>query len=119
MKSTLAFALACALSSTAGTAAAQDPSRGGLKSAGCAAMTGLRLPDVRITEAVAVAADAPSGGKVKTPHCKVSGVIGRRVRFESLLPDAWNQPLLMGGGGGFLGAVGNQAGSSVDAGYAT
>src|SRR5260221_609796 len=120
MKKTMAFglALAGAVFSTARPSAAQDRPGGGIKSAGCSAMSGLRLPDVRITEAVAVAADAP-GGKIQRAHCKVSGVIGREIRFEVLLPDDWNRRFFMGGGGGFVGAVVNQAASSVNAGFAT
>ena len=80
MKNTMAYglALACAVSSTARPIAAQERPGGGLKRAGCSAMDSLRLPDVRITEAVAVAAVAAAGGTIKMAHCKVSGGIGRR-----------------------------------------
>src|SRR5260221_2269318 len=115
----LGLALAGAVFSTARPSAAQDRPGGGIKSAGCSAMSGLRLPDVRITEAVAVAADAPAGGKIQRAHCNVSGVIGREIRFEALLPDDWNQRFFMGGGGGFVGAIANAAASSVNAGFAT
>jgi feruloyl esterase len=35
------------------------------------------------------------------------------------MPDEWNRKFLMGGGGGFVGQVQNQAATSVNAGYAT
>jgi len=123
MKSSTAFgfALACAVSSIAGlaTARVQDPPGGGLKSIGCPAMGSLRLPDVGITEAVGVDAGQPPVGSFKKAHCKVAGVIGREIRFEVLLPDDWNQRFFMGGGGGFVGAVVNDAAASVNAGFAT
>ena len=82
----------------------------------CAQLTQLALPDVRITEAVAV----PAGtGAIKVAHCRVAGVIGKEIKFSLLLPDAWNRKFLMGGGGGFVGTVQNQAQFVVNAGYAT
>ena len=82
----------------------------------CAQLTHLTLADVKVTEAVAV----PAGtGLIKVAHCKVSGVIGTEIRFSLLLPDAWNRKFLMGGGGGFVGTIDNQAVATVNAGYAT
>ena len=43
------------------------------------------------------------------PHCKLSGVIDSAISFELLLPDSWNGKFFMGGGGGFVGSVQNQA----------
>lgn len=83
----------------------------------CAQLAQLSLPDVKITEAAAVA--APASGPVRVAHCKVSGVIGAEIKFQLLLPDAWNRKFLMGGGGGFVGRVDNQALAGVNAGYAT
>ena len=83
----------------------------------CAAMTTAQLPNVRITEALAVPA-APTG-RIKAAHCKVSGIIEKEIRFTALLPERWNGRFMMGGGGGYAGAVDNQAQPSVDAGYAT
>ena len=37
----------------------------------------------------------------------------------ALLPDNWNRRFMMGGGGGFVGSVDNNAQSSVNSGYAT
>ena len=67
----------------------------------------------------------PGGSKhsQKKPHAaahvKVAGVIGGNIRFELLLPDAWNGRFVMGGGGGFVGTVQNMAEFSVDLGYRT
>ena len=83
----------------------------------CAALGALELTRVRITEAVAIA--APEKGPITVPHCRVSGVIDREIRFTELLPDRWNERLFAGGGGGFVGSVENQALTSVNFGYAT
>ena len=83
----------------------------------CAGLTALKLPDVKIAEAVAV--PAPTTGPITVGHCRVTGVIGTEIRFALLLPDEWNHKFLMGGGGGFVGSVDNQAQAAVNAGYAT
>ena len=70
----------------------------------CAAMAGLDLIDMRITQAGAVAAG--DGGP---SHCRVLGVVGAEINFEVLLPDEWNGRFMMGGGGGFVGSVQNAA----------
>jgi len=82
----------------------------------CAQLAQLKLPDIRITEAVAVPAGA---GAITVAHCRVTGVIGTEIKFALLMPDAWNHKFLMGGGGGFVGNVQNQAQFVVNAGYAT
>jgi hypothetical protein len=83
----------------------------------CADLATLLLPDVKITEAVAVPAAAT--GNVRAAHCRVDGTVGREIRFTLLLPDEWNRKFVMGGGGGFVEGIGNQAIASVNAGYAT
>ncbi len=83
----------------------------------CAALGALRLPDVAISAAAAMA-PAPDKGRVRFPHCKVTGVIGTEIRFEVLLPDTWNRRFAMGGGGGFVGSVQNQFVDVVNRGYA-
>jgi len=83
----------------------------------CAALKALQLPDITITDATAVA--AAQTGAIRAPHCKVSGTIGREIRFVLLLPEQWNRKLMMGGGGGFVAGIDNQAISSVNVGYAT
>jgi len=77
----------------------------------CEKLTELRIPDVKITEAVTVSAGSS--------HCKVSGFIGKEINFELLLPFEWNGIYIMGGGGGFVGIVQNVASSTVNDGYAT
>jgi feruloyl esterase len=97
---------------------AMAPVAGAVASHGdCAGLTMLKLPDVKVTEADAV--PAPTTGPITVAHCRVAGVIGTEIRFSLLLPDEWNRKFLMGGGGGFVGSVDNQAQASVNAGYAT
>src|SRR5206468_4954120 len=48
-----------------------------------------------------------------------TGVIGSEIQFRLLLPDTWNGKFLMGGGGGFVGSIENQAQGTVNAGFAT
>ena len=59
-------------------------------------------------------------------HCAVNGVIETEINFELLMPDEWNGRFVMGGGGGFVGTVQNQArtlyavgGGPLERGYAT
>src|SRR5665213_324278 len=78
----------------------------------------VRLPDVVLESAAPVEPDLQ-----KHPHAAayvdVKGVIGGNIRFELLLPEAWNGRFVMGGGGGFVGTVQNGAQDSVNRGYAT
>lgn len=90
----------------------------------CSRLTLLKLPDVKVTEAVAV--PAPTAGPITVAHCRVAGVISTEIKFSLLLPDTWNRKFLMGGGGGFVGSIANQAQETlfvvnpvVNAGYAT
>ena len=83
----------------------------------CTELTALRLPDVKVTESVAVA--AASSGAIRAAHCRVTGVIGTEIRFSLLLPDNWNQKFFMGGGGGFVGSIQNSAQTTVNLGFAT
>ena len=83
----------------------------------CAALKALQLPDTKITNAAPVAAGVAAA--VHRAHCVVEGTVGREIRFRLLLPDDWNRKFMMGGGGGFVGSVDNQAGGSINAGYAT
>ena len=71
------------------------------------------LPDVHINSVEVIS--------TPVPHCKASGVIGTEIHFELLLPDEWNGKFVMGGGGGFVGNVQNQAlaYSPLASGYAT
>ena len=77
----------------------------------CEKLASLKIPDVKITEAVAITTGSS--------HCKISGIIGKEIKFELLLPLEWNGIYIMGGGGGFVGTVQNLAASTVNDGYAT
>jgi feruloyl esterase len=73
-----------------------------------------------------LSAELVSGAKDLPDHCKVQGLAGSDVKFELLLPNDWNGKLVMGGGGGFVGTIQNQAqqdftfgGSPLERGYAT
>ena len=83
----------------------------------CSTLASLRLPDIKITDAVAVP-PATTGG-IRAAHCRVNGVVGTEIRFTLLLPDTWNTKFFMGGGGGFVGSVQNAAAATVNSGYAT
>ena len=78
----------------------------------CGDLAALKLPDVKVTEAVAVPAATP--GAVRVAHCRVNGVVGKEIRFSLLLPETWNQKFMMGGGGGFVGGS-TPGASSVNA----
>ena len=85
--------------------------------ASCESLKAATVPDVRVTEAVLVT-PAPQGGP-RVPHCRVTGVIGKEIKFLALLPTGWNGRFLMGGGGGFVGTVNAPTGDELTAGYAT
>jgi len=114
----LALVLAAGTSSVQGLAAAdRDAALMQSSHAECSHLTMLKLPDVKITEAVTV--PAATTGPVRAAHCRVNGVIGTEIKFSLLLPDEWNGKFFMGGGGGFVGSIQNSAISTVNAGYAT
>jgi len=77
----------------------------------CSHLVTLKLPDVKVTEAVAV--PAAETGPIRAAHCRVNGVIEKDIRFSLLLPDDWNHKFLMGGGGGFVAGIDNQTRGSV------
>ena len=52
---------------------------------GCAQLTALRLPDIKISEAAQI--PAANTGAIRAAHCRVNGVIGTEIRFSLLLPD--------------------------------
>jgi hypothetical protein len=97
----------------------------------CAALLNLHWPLVRIASAelgstLAGAGEIRGGGNairnpidIRASHCRVSGVIGKETNFVLLLPDNWNHKFFMGGGGGYVGEIWNQAASTVTLGYAT
>jgi len=85
----------------------------------CASLTALKLANVQITAAAAVDPTASERAMRRGTVCRVDGLIGKETRFRALLPDDWNRRFLMGGGGGYVGEIENQAESAANYGYAT
>ena len=85
--------------------------------------TCVELADWTAEEVAIVTAEEIAAADTTPAHCKVSGVADETIRFELLLPEEWNGKLLMGGGGGFVGSIDNQALQGVpellERGYAT
>ncbi len=113
--------LICAAANLAVVAGCREPF--GESSDACSALAGLPLIDLFISSSQRL----PASGEVPA-HCQVKGVIETEIQFELLLPepDHWNGRFLMGGGGGFVGTVQNQArtlyshgGRPLQRGYAT
>ncbi|HWX22186.1 MAG TPA: tannase/feruloyl esterase family alpha/beta hydrolase [Candidatus Binatia bacterium] len=82
------------------------------------ALRQVRLPDVALESVKAIVPGAQNRPK-GAAYIEVKGIIGGHIHFELLLPEAWNERLVMGGGGGFVGTVQNVARDSVNQGYAT
>lgn len=78
----------------------------------------LRLPDVVLESVTPVSPDRQKN-PLALACVQVKGVIGGHIRFELLLPEAWNGRFVMGGGGGFVGTVQGVVRDAVDHGYAT
>ncbi len=110
-------AVACLLASGFGAFVAGAAAPAPAQHAECSRLPMLQLPDVEITAATAVPSTAT--GELRAAHCRVDGTIGTEIRFRLLLPEAWNHSFLMGGCGGFCGAVQDQAEVSVNDGFAT
>ncbi len=85
----------------------------------CAAAMTIALPRARITEARAVQPNDSLRALGQRPYCQIAATVDSETHIVALLPDDWNGRFLMGGGGGFVGAVQNQSESSVHEGYAT
>lgn len=79
----------------------------------CRELIHLDLPDLRITYA------EPEGSE--NQFCRITGIIGSEIKFELRLPELWNFRFVMGGGGGYVGSIQNQAQPAlrVNQGYAT
>ena len=79
----------------------------------CAGLEAISLPDLNVG-AVESLADP-------VPHCKLTGTLGREIGFSVWLPTDWNGKFVMGGGGGFVGSIQNQAMGvgALQRGYAT
>jgi feruloyl esterase len=85
----------------------------------CDGLKGLRLPDVRFTEITDIRDSVQRSDNVRVPHCRVAGVIGKGVAFVVMLPNQWNQRLLMGGNGGFAGTISRGVFAASTQGYVT
>src|SRR3954470_13735872 len=111
------ISLLAALVTAAAPVAASAPDLAATDHAECSHLVMLKLPDVKVTDATSV--PAATTGAIRAAHCRVNGVIGGDIKFQLLLPDDWNRKFMMGGGGGFVGGIQNQAATSINAGYAT
>jgi hypothetical protein len=103
----------------AASAPAQEPPSLSAPASACADLKGLRLPDVRFTEIVDAPDSLNHGDNVRAPHCRVSGIIGKAIAFTAMLPNRWNQRLLMGGNGGYAGSINRGVLSNATSGYLT
>jgi hypothetical protein len=86
--------LACSaalLATLASTAHAQRTA------ANCAAVQKQHLTDVKITEAVAVAATRDTTTPVHVAHCRVAGIIGKEIRLVALLRSGHSRGRLTAG----------------------
>ena len=90
---TLAARQSATSTTTAASAAGDTAQR-------CAALSALRLPDVRLTDVRHVPADAAAAGAVHVAHCRATGVIGTEIGFSVWLPDEWNGGLVVTGSPG-------------------
>jgi hypothetical protein len=77
-------------------AAAQDPHIVKSAASECAALANTVIPDVRITQAAAVAASSQPTAVVRVARCRVSGVIGKEThrpaaagRLEPAILHGW------------------------------
>lgn len=85
----------------------------------CAAAMQIALPNARVTAVRAVQPSDSLRAPGQRPYCRIAATIDTETRIVALLPDDWNGRFLMGGAGGFAGAVENQFESTVHQGYAT
>ena len=96
---------------------AQQPPTISAPANACASLQAARLPDVRLSEVVDAPDSLNHGDNVRAPHCRVAGVIGKEIAFVVMLPNQWNQRLLMGGNGGFAGSINRGVLANATAGY--
>lgn len=85
----------------------------------CSAAKRITLPNARVTIASAVAPEDSLRALGRKSYCRVEATVDEETHIVALLPDEWNGRFLMGGGGGYVGAVDNQFSASVHEGYAT
>ncbi len=111
--------IVAALLIAANVASAQELQAVKAPTSACESLKQLRLPDVRITEITNVQDSVQRGDNVRGAHCRVGGVIGRSGVFMVMLPNNWNQRLLMGGNGGFAGTLNRGILAYASTGYVT
>ena len=90
-----------------------------MHAADCAAALRIALPNAHITAASAVPSNDSLRALGQKPYCRVEATLDAETHIVALLPDDWNGRFLMGGAGGYVGAVQNQYESTVHEGYAT
>ena len=100
------------LTLSAVTASAQQIPHLTAASNACANLKTVALDDVRLTDVTDVRDSVGDVYNVHAPHCRVSGLIGRSTRFIAVLPNDWNQRVLMGGNGGLAGSIGGMFAAS-------
>ena len=79
----------------------------------CSTIGDITLPDLTVEKVESL--------NDPIPHCKLTGKLGREIGFSVWLPANWNGKFVMGGGGGFVGSIQNQALAlgALQRGYAT
>lgn len=102
--------LACLVSVVLLSAAAVPPRSTPLYQIACSGLADAPWAGFRIDSSELV-----DGDGTNPHHCRVRGTIDSEIHFELLLPleDQWNGRFVMGGGGGFVGSVENQAMSGL------
>ncbi len=85
----------------------------------CSAALRVALPNARITSARVVPSNDSLRALGRRPYCRVAATLDVETQIVALLPDDWNGRFLMGGGGGYVGAVDNDFSFTVHEGYAT
>ena len=104
---------------TAKAAPAKHARRAERTAVDCAAAMQIALPGARITAVRDVQPNDSLRALGRRAYCRVEASIDAETHIEARLPDDWNGRFVMGGGGGFVGAVDNQFSSTVHEGYAT
>ena len=87
--------------------------------ADCAAAMKIVLPNARVTEVHVVQPNDSLRAIGHRAYCSVAATVDAETHIVAMLPDNWNGQFLMGGGGGYVGAVENQSATAVHEGYAT
>ena len=114
-RATIVPALLLVLSaSSRANAAPPDHDRRAVRAvADCAAAMRIALPNARVTSARAVQPTDSLRALGRRPNCRIEATLDVETHIVALLPDDWNGRFLMGGGGGYVGAVDNQFESTV------